>query len=174
MRLVLALLERVHDGLTDLGIQLAKACIAVILALYCWEVFGRYILGIGTWWANEFVPYAVCAATFLMMPVVTRAKGHVAIGALEYFIPARFSIHARAVVLVISLVVCTVIAWILVKENIRQVAQDINLLRVRTTPKIYVSIWITYGFISSALYFLRMLLSVRHAEEPAAKGLGTL
>lgn len=174
MRRLLGLLGSVHDWLTDLGIQVAKACIAVVLALYCWEVFGRYILGIGTWWANEFVPYAVCAATFLMMPVVTRAKGHVAIGALEHFIPARFSVHARALVLVISLVVCTVIAWILVKENIRQVVQDINLLRVRTTPKIYVSIWITYGFVSSALYFLRMLASARRTEEPIARELGTL
>jgi C4-dicarboxylate transporter DctQ subunit len=174
VRAVLALIGRMHDGITDLGIQIAKACIAVVLALYCWEVFGRYILGIGTWWANEFVPYAVCAATFLMMPVVTRAKGHVAIGALEHFIPARFSVHARVMILVISLVVCSVIAWILVKENIRQVAQDINLLRVRTTPKIYVSIWITYGFISSALYFLRMLASIHHTEEPVASEVGTL
>lgn len=165
---------RAHDGLTDLGIQIAKACIAVVLVLYCWEVFGRYILGVGTWWANEFVPYAVCAATFLMMPVVTRAKGHVSIGALEHILPERYAVHARAMILVISLVVCTVIAWILVKENIRQVAQDINLLRVRTTPKIYVSIWITYGFASSAIYFLRLLVGIRHAEEPAAKELGTL
>lgn len=167
-------LGRAHDGMTDLGVQAAKACIAVVLVLYCWEVFGRYILGIGTWWANEFVPYAVCAATFLMMPAVTRAKGHVAIGALEHMIPSRFSLHARVLILVISLVVCTVIAWVLMKENIRQVTQDINLLRVRTTPKIYVSIWITYGFVSSGLYFLRMLMNVRRPEEPAANELETL
>jgi C4-dicarboxylate transporter, DctQ subunit len=161
MKRMPALLGRLHDALTDLGVQVAKICIALILILYCWEVFGRYVLNLGTWWANEYVPYTVCVATFLMMPAITRANGHVAIGAMENFLPARFAIHGRALILVISLVVCSVIAWIALQENLRQVAQDITLMRVRQTPKIYVSAWITYGFVSSALYFLRMLATLR-------------
>jgi TRAP-type C4-dicarboxylate transport system permease small subunit len=152
----------------------AKVCIATIFGLYCFEVFGRYVLGMGTWLANEYVPYAVCAATFLMMPAVTRGKGHVAIGVLENLIPARFALHGKALVLVISLVVCSVIAWIALMENFRQVAQDVNLLRVRQTPKIYVSVWITYGFTSSAVYFLRMLTAIREFPTPSAGEIETL
>lgn len=174
MRGLLTLAGRLHDGLTDLGVQAAKLCIAAILVLYCWEVFGRYVLGIGTWWANEYVPYAVCVTTFLMMPAVTRGKGHVAIGVLENMLPPRFALHGRVLILALSLLVCAVIAWIALKENIRQVAQDVSLLRVTQTPKIYVSMWITYGFSSSAVCFLRMLASIRESAAASAAEVDTL
>jgi C4-dicarboxylate transporter, DctQ subunit len=170
VRSLLTLLARLHDGLTELGVQAAKLCIAAMLVLYCWEVFSRYLLGTGTWWSNEYVPYLVCAATFLMMPAITRNNGHVSMSVLENILPPRFALHGRALILVLSLVVCCVISWILLKENIRQVVQDISLLRVRQTPKVYVSVWITYGFVSSAFYLLRKLVAIRDsAVAPAAE-----
>jgi hypothetical protein len=54
------------------------------------------------------------------------------------------------------------------------VAQDVSLLRVRQTPKIYVSVWITYGFCSSALYFLRMLATIRESSAAPAAEVETL
>lgn len=174
MRRLLTLAGRAHDGLTDLGVQGAKVCVAAILILYCWEVFGRYVLGMGTWWANEFVPYTVCAATFLMMPAITRSKGHVAIVVLENILPPRLAIHGRVLVPALSLIVCSVIGWITLQEDIRQVAEDVTLLRVTQTPKIYVSLWITYGFCSSALYFLRMLGSIGESAGASSAEVETL
>ena len=38
-------------------------------------------------------------------------------------------------------------------------------MKVKPIPKIYISAWITYGFASSAIYFLRML-------DPRTLGIG--
>ncbi len=150
-------LARAHDGLTDVSFQFAKLCLAIIVFAYCYEVAARYLFNAPTWWADEAVSYSLCIGIFTMMPHVTREKGHVAVTLLvDLLSPAR----ARLVywfIYLLGFLACAAAAWISLDENIRQVVKEIQLMKVEPLPKYWISTWITYGFASSALYYLRLL-----------------
>ena len=150
-------LTRAHDALTDVSFQFAKLCLAIIVFAYCYEVAARYFFNAPTWWADEAVSYSLCIGCFTMMPYVTREKGHVAVTLIvDLMSPAR----ARPVywlIYLLGFLACAAAAWISLDENIRQVVKGINLMKVKPVPKYWISTWITYGFASSALYFLRFL-----------------
>ena len=78
-----------HDKITDVGFQLGKLCLAIILFAYSFEVISRYFFSAPTWWADEAVSYSLCIGCFLMMPHVTREKGHVAVTFLIDLLPAK-------------------------------------------------------------------------------------
>lgn len=155
--MVLHALTRAHDGLTDVSFQFSKLCLGIIVFAYCFEVVARYFFNAPTWWADEAVSYSLSIGCFTMMPHVTRMKGHVAVTLIvDMMSPAR----ARPVywfIYLLGFLACTAAAWISLDENIRQVVKDVHLMKVEPLPKIWISGWITYGFASSALYFLRFL-----------------
>jgi TRAP-type C4-dicarboxylate transport system permease small subunit len=74
---------------------------------------------------------------------------------VEMMPPERTAWVAR-ILNVCAFLTCAVATWISLDENIRQVVQDVHLMKVRPIPQIYISAWITYGIGSSAIYFLRM------------------
>lgn len=162
-------LMRVHDGLTRLGFHLSKLCLGIIVFAYCYEVFARYFFGAPTWWSSEAVQYSLCIGCFLMMPYVTKEKGHVAVTVLLEMLEARKARIVYWLIYLVAFLVCAAATWISFDENIRQIVKDVHLMKVKPIPKIYISAWITYGFASSALYFLRMLdPRTLGAEKPAA------
>ncbi len=150
-------LARFHDGVTRLGFHLSKVCLGIIVFAYCYEVFARYFFGAPTWWSSEAVQYSLCIGCFLMMPHVTREKGHVAVTVILDTIRVERSRVAYWLIYLVAGLACIAATWISLDENIRQVVKDVHLMKVRPIPKIYISAWITYGFASSAIYFLRML-----------------
>lgn len=147
----------VHDRLTDLGFQLGKLCLAIILVSYCYEVVARYLFNAPTWWADEAVSYSLCIGCFLMMPHVTREKGHVAVTFLLEMMPAEKARPAQWVIYLIGFLVCAAAFWINLDENIRQIVNDVHMMKVKPFPKYYISVFITFGFGMSALHYLRML-----------------
>jgi C4-dicarboxylate transporter DctQ subunit len=153
----LKLLARLHDGITDVGFQLSKLCLGIIVFAYCFEVVSRYFFNAPTWWADEAVSYALCIGIFLMMPYVTRGKGHVAVTLVLEVLPPRETRILTWVIYLLGFLACAAATWINLDENIRQVVKDVQLMRVKPLPKWWISVWITYGFASSALYFLRFL-----------------
>lgn len=146
-----------HDGLTDLGFQVGKLCLAIILFSYSFEVVARYFFNAPTWWADEAVSYSLCIGCFMMMPHVTREKGHVAVTFILEMMPARKAKPVYWCIYLIAFLVCAAAFWISLDENIRQVVQDVHLMKVKPFPKYYISVFITFGFGMSALHFLRML-----------------
>jgi len=154
---VLRALAWLHDRVTDLGFQLAKLCLGIILFSYSYEVVSRYFFNAPTWWADEAVSYSLCLGTFLMMPHVTRQKGHVAVTFLLEMLPVRQAKAAYWVLYLIGFLVCAAAFWINLDENLRQIARDIHLMKVKPIPKYWISVFLTFGFGMSALHFLRML-----------------
>jgi TRAP-type C4-dicarboxylate transport system permease small subunit len=146
---------KAHDGLTKFGFQLAKLCLVVIVSSYTYETVARYFFSAPTWWSNEVVGYALCIGVFLAMPELTRRKGHIAITFTLESLPPSAANRLSVVLNLISGLVCLLVAWMSLQENIRQIANDVMLVRVEPIPKIWISIWITYGFLSSGIYFLR-------------------
>ena len=160
----LSQLRRFHDGLTKLGFELSKLCLGIILFAYCYEVAARYFFNAPTWWANEAVSYSLCIGAFLMLPYVTKEKGHVAVTVILEIMPPKRARWLNWFIYLAGFLVCVAATWISLEENIRQIVKDVHLMKVKPVPKIWISAWITYGFGSSALYFLRML-DYRKIEE---------
>lgn len=156
MRSILSSLLRAHDVVTVFGGHLGKLCLGIIVFAYCYEVVARYFFAAPTWWANEVVSYALCISCFLLMPEVTRSNGHVAVSVIIDMAPPERTARLARILHLCAFVTCGTAAWISLDENIRQVLQNVHLMKVYPIPQIYISAWITYGFASSAIYFLRM------------------
>ena len=157
---------KAHDALTKFGFTLGKLCLVVIVASYTYETVARYFFAAPTWWSNEVVGYALCIGVFLAMPELTRRKGHIAITFVLEALPATAARHLSAVLYIVSGLICLLVAWVSFEENLRQIANDVMLVRVEPIPKIWISSWITYGFLNSGLHFLRGL---EHLTEDGAE-----
>lgn len=147
----------IHDGLTDICFQLGKVCLAIILFAYTFEVVSRYFFNAPTWWADEAVSYSLCIGCFLMMPHVTREKGHVAVTFLVDMMPDRGARIAYWFIYLVCFIACSLAFWINLDENIRQIVNDVHLMKVKPIPKYLISVFLTFGFGMSALHFLRFL-----------------
>jgi C4-dicarboxylate transporter, DctQ subunit len=161
-------LLRLHDALTRLSLYGGTVALGVIVVSYCYEVFARYIFNAPTLWANEAVSYALCIGVFLMMPYVTAKGGHVAVTVLVDVAPPKVARLMIWLTLFMGFLVCGFSAWVSLDENVRQIVQDVRLMKVYAIPKWWISVFITYGFASSALYFLRMLGSGNIGVDAAA------
>ena len=159
----------IHDRLTDVSFQLGKLCLAIILFSYCFEVAARYFFNAPTWWADEAVSYSLCIGCFLVMPAVTRDKGHVAVTFLVDMLSPSKGKPAYWVIYLLCFLACAFGFWINLDENVRQIVKDVHLMKVKPIPKYWISIFITYGFGMSALHFLRMLdyrtIEIGHSRE---------
>jgi C4-dicarboxylate transporter DctQ subunit len=163
MRRLLYLLCRIHDGITDAGFLIGAFGIAALVTIYCAEVVTRYFIGTALTWANDTFSNLLCISLFSVMPHATRAMRHIAINLVpEFFAVTRkpleiFSMASGAVA-------CLFVAWMSLDENMRQIAQQIVTEQNYPVPKIWISGFITYGFLSSGLYFLRALFQLPEAR----------
>jgi C4-dicarboxylate transporter DctQ subunit len=155
---------------TEIGGHVGKLCLVLIVFAYCYEVVARYFFAAPTWWANEVVSYALCIGSFLLMPVVTRAGGHVAVTLLIERLPPPQAAMLGRLIHICAFAACAVATWISLDENIRQLAEDVHLMKVKPIPQIYISVWLTYGFASSALYFLRAACESTAGAEASGTG----
>lgn len=150
-------LARVHDVLTDISFQLGKLFLGIIVFAYCYEVASRYVFSAPTWWADEAVSYSLSIGCFVMMPHVTREKAHIAVTLLVDALSPNKAKALTWFIYLVGFLACGLAAWISLDENIRQVVNDVHMMKVVPFPKYWISVWITYGFTSSAIYFLRFL-----------------
>lgn len=157
---------RAHDAVTTIGFELSKLCLVVIVFSFSYEVVARYFFSAPVWWANEVVSYALCIGVFLAMPEVTRRHGHVAVSVIPEMLPPRPKAILLACIQLVGFLACIAVAWMSLNQNISQYVREAMIIAaVRPIPKIYISAWITFGFFSSALYFLRNL-DIRAAATP--------
>jgi len=156
---LLQALRRLHDGLTVAGFAASAALIGAIAAGYCYEVAARYFFGAPSTWLHDFTSYALAAVIFLAIPEMTRRGAHIAVTYLTDGLPERARRALARAVLAAAAAACLAAAWIGAAESWRQYAQGVETISANPIPKWWVSTVIPYGFLSSALYFLRSLLS---------------
>lgn len=157
MRAVFARLGDAHDRLTSATFVLAQFCLVAIVCAYSYETVSRYFFSAPTWWSNEVVAFALCIGTFLALPHVTREAGHIAITFLIDILPGSKARYVHVALAIVSGLVCLLVAWICLKANITHFLRDEMLVRVRPVPKLWLSVWLTYGFLSAGLHFLRQV-----------------
>lgn len=153
---VLRLVCRLHDALTDAGYIVGIVGLSAMVLIYCAEVITRYFLGTALTWANDAFSNVMLITLFAMVPHATRAGRHISINMLAELVPnLRRPLHYFTSVA--GFVVCLFVAWMSLEENLRQIALQIVTEQNHPVPKIWMSSFITYGFVGAALYFLRSL-----------------
>jgi TRAP-type C4-dicarboxylate transport system permease small subunit len=163
-------LLRLHGLVTDLGYLAAAFGLIGMGALYCMEVVFRYFLNAPTRWSLEFITYLMLVVTFLAIPHAARAGMHIAVTLLADLYP-RQAWRILTAMNAIGLILCSFIAYISLLENIAQYQGSIETIGNIPIPKWWLSVFITYGFANSALWYLRLLF---HRAGPIAPELKLL
>lgn len=174
MKLLGARLAAAHDAVTRGGFALAAVLVAVIACAFAYEVVARYFFNAPTEWASPLVSYALATAIFLAIPELTRQGAHISISIVVDAAPPASASILVAVIRVLAAAACLFAAWFCADETLSQFRQGIWTSPPFALPKWTVSVFVPYGFLSSALYFLRQLLaaapSPAHAGDPTCHG----
>ena len=154
---MLRALTKAHDWLTQVSFVIATLLLGVIFIEYCAEVVLRYLLNSPTSWGLELISYSQLTSAFLVMPLLTKTGGHIAITMLVERLPPRAAGILSWALYFVAFVICLLGTWITWDESLRQFVQDVQLMKVHPIPQWWISIFIGYGFGMSALHFLRHL-----------------
>ena len=108
------MLDRVIAGIhrisrlcgTIAGLCLISACVVV-----CQMVAMRYLLSASTIWQNEFVTFAIVAATLIGSPYVLLTRGHVNVDLLPHYLGDRGRQFLALLASTLGVVFCAVLAW---------------------------------------------------------------
>jgi TRAP-type C4-dicarboxylate transport system permease small subunit len=146
---------RLHDAVTAASFAAAAACVAVITGSFAYEVVARYFFGAPTSWAYDLSSYALCPMIFLAIPAMTQQRAHIAVAYLVEGLPSVSRHRAGLAVAIVAMLVCFFAAWITGAETWRQYANGVETISANPISKWWVSIFIPYGLLSSALYFMR-------------------
>jgi len=155
--LVVRWICRLHDVLTDAGYAVGALALFSMAAIYCYEVVTRYFLGVATDWANDTFSNLLVVTIFAMVPHATRIGQHIAISLLWELVPS-WRTGLKIITGIVGVAVCLFAAWMSFGENIRHIEMQLVTEQNHPVPKIWMSGWITFGFIGAALYFLRGLI----------------
>ncbi len=144
-----------HDYLTDISYILAAAGITLMGGIYCLEVVLRYFFNSPTRWSTETVANLMLVMLYLSLPHATRSASHIAVTLVVDLFPRQARLIGASLN-ALSALLCAAVAWVSLLENIRQYTNFIETSGNFPIPKWWVSIWITYGFASMAIWFLRL------------------
>jgi TRAP-type C4-dicarboxylate transport system permease small subunit len=152
------MLARFHGLVTDIGYVLAGFCLVGMGGLYCMEVVLRYFVNRPTSWSLDTVSFLMLIMMFLAVPHAVRSGMHIAVALLADLLPGQAG-RIAVVMNLIGLILCTFIAYLSLGENIAQYTDLIETNRNLVLPKWWLTVFITYGFANSALWYLRLLLN---------------
>ena len=104
------LIRGVH-ALSRASGTLAALCLASASIVVCQMVVMRYALGASTIWQNEFVTFAVVAATLLGSPYVLLTKGHVNVDLLPHYLGPEARRWLALFAATLGWLACATLAW---------------------------------------------------------------
>jgi len=90
---------------------LAALCLVSACVVVCEMVLMRYALGASTTWQNEFVTFAIVAATLIGSPYVLLTRGHVNVDLLPHYLGPRGKQWLALLASTLGIVCCAVLAW---------------------------------------------------------------
>ena len=167
---ILDTLKAIHDRITQVAAVFAAIGLIAIVTFYVFEVVTRHFFNSPTAWVSDFVSYTLAASVFLALPKVTKDKGHVAVTILVDVMPSKMADITHSIVSLIGFACLSLAGWISLKENIRQYEKDIETLAIIPIPQWWVSGFITFGLVFSALYMLRYIPPTHREGESSMAG----
>jgi TRAP-type C4-dicarboxylate transport system permease small subunit len=170
MSALLKTLARVHDMVTAAAAWLAALGLVLITASYVFEVVVRYFFNSPTSWVNDFVSYALCASIFMALPKVTKDRAHVAVTIVVDIIKPALAHKVHFVVYAIGFVSCLLAAYLGGLQVYREYTKEIVTLAINPVPQWRITIFIFFGFLWSAFYFLRYLNQPAEPDQISAVG----
>tara|TARA_B110000014_G_C19733397_1_gene382848 strand:- start:51 stop:554 length:504 start_codon:yes stop_codon:yes gene_type:complete len=155
-----------HDIVTLGAAILAGLGLTLIVVFYVYEVITRHFFNSPTAWVSDFVSYALAACVFLALPKVTQDKGHVAVTILVDLMPTKIAELVHSIIGLIGFGSLMLAAWVSLQENLRQFTKNIETLAIIPVPQWWISSFITFGLVLSAIYMLRYV-PARHRVSTA-------
>lgn len=151
-------LLRVHDAITRMTFWVAAAAVAYLTVVTAVEVIARYAFRAPSGWAPDTTAVSFAFIAFLAAPEVTRQSGHAAMTFIVERSGPVAGLMLNRVSLVLSILVCLLLAWYGALESARQIEGKITMIAVLPIPKWIVTVSIVYGLASMGFYFLRSLV----------------
>jgi C4-dicarboxylate transporter, DctQ subunit len=144
------------NWVTRVSAVVSGLALAGILLLTLNEVARRYFFNAPTTWAGEANQWLFALAVMLAIPEITRTNGHISISILMDRLPQAKRAIASTIIMVLSALMCVAAFYISGMETMRQFANGITTVWVHPIPKWWISWAIPFGFLLSALQFLRL------------------
>lgn len=150
---------RVFDAIDEVLVSAsALATIGAGLVL-TYSIAVRYVMHYSTDWQDEMAVFLLVGATFLSAPYVQSTRGHIAIEAIEGFLPKRLERVRTVVSDIICLLFCAFFtwqSWLLLLEAI----DDGRVTDSAWAPPL----WIPYSLMTAgmSLLTLRLMFQVGH------------
>lgn len=159
------MLKKTHDRITDLFFGLSGITLAAITTSYLYQVFMRYFFNSPSSWANDLVSYFLLLMVFFALPKITQEHKHVTVTFLTEKLTGNSARSAYRITNLLSCAACLATGVYSLNENLFQISNNIYTMGNHPIPKWWLSLSISYGFISSALYFLRAAIDPELKQE---------
>lgn len=162
---VLGRVVRSFDAVDNVLISAcALATIAAGLVL-TYSIAVRYLLHSSTDWQDEMAVFLLVGATFLSAPYVQAMRGHIAIEAIEEFLPRRIERVRGILSDMVCLLFCGFFAWqswLLLLEAL----QDGRVTDSAWAPPL----WIPYSMMTAGMSLLTLRLVMQLLQSFGGKG----
>jgi TRAP-type C4-dicarboxylate transport system permease small subunit len=136
---------------------LTKLLLALVVLLVAWDVFARN-LARPVAWSVSLTEYLLIYVTFLPMPALVRAKGHVCADFIRTALPRGLQRTIETGVYVLCIAICTHLGWVALQGVIASVQSGAYDVRTFDMPRWLIYAPMVLGLWLSALEFLRYLL----------------
>lgn len=148
-------LGRWHDATSRGLFALAGIALALVVALYAFEVVARYFFNAPTTWSGEAVQYSLAVLLFCALPDVTRRAAHVAID----IVPEALSENRRRTLASVNNLIAACVTasagWIVAGEAVTQFNRGLLTNAAHPIPRWWLTAVIAIGLFSASLHFLR-------------------
>jgi TRAP-type C4-dicarboxylate transport system permease small subunit len=148
----------VHDWITRLFHYLAALGLAAICGLYSMEVVLRYFLNSPTTWSSDVITFLLLVATFSAIPYAVKSGMHVAVTIIIDAFKASTP-YVSAFLNTVGLILCGFVGYISFQIAVTQYFGNVGTGGSFEIYKWSLTAFIAYGFINSALWHLRLLLT---------------
>lgn len=148
----------VHDWITRIFFYVAALGLVAMCGLYCMEVVLRYFLNSPTTWSADVVTFCLLVSTFCAIPCAVKSAMHIAVTFIIDVFKSG-ALYVGAVLNIIGLILCGFVGYISLDATIEQYVGHVGTGGSFEIHKWVLTAFIAYGFINSALWHLRLLLT---------------
>lgn len=156
LRRLTGALLRAHDALVTFSYWLGAGALGLIVAIFAYEVFSRYLMDAPTKWASDFVSFLLLISLFLVLPHVTRSDGNVSVPILLNMLGRRASDLMRRLGFGLGAAVCLWAGYIFLDETLRLIDRGTATLTSVQVPKWILFAFLVFGMVNAGLSFLRL------------------
>lgn len=155
-----------HDRLSELGLWLGMMALAALATLSFAGTMSRYLLSTPLGWVPDWTGYTLAASIFITAPAVTKHGQHVAMDFIAAAATSRTVVRfLTGIAAAMTFIVLATMTWIVTDSLLAAFRSGTGTAAGYPIPRWWLLSFITYGFGSSAVHFLRTALTVFLGKE---------